>query len=94
MIVNIAHRSFDVYIGRGTPFGNPFKSGVDGTRSEVIELYREWLLIQLKDPEFKALFLTLRGKVLGCHCKPKACHGDVIIQELERLSSPLNIFIG
>ncbi|CAM0049278.1 unknown function [Vibrio phage F86] len=94
MIVNIAHHSFDVYIGRGTPFGNPFKSGVDGTRSEVIELYRYWLLEQLKDDEFKRAFLALKGKILGCHCKPKACHGDVILQELSRLSSPLNNFIG
>lgn len=94
MIVNITHSSFDIYIGRGTPFGNPFKSGKDGTRSEVIALYREWLRLQLQDDEFKAMFLKLRGKALGCHCKPKACHGDVILEELDRLSSPLNNFIG
>ncbi|AGN30164.1 NrdA.1 [Vibrio phage nt-1] len=94
MIVNIAHQSFDVYIGRGTPFGNPFKSGIDGTRSEVIELYRVWLRIQLQDDEFRKQFMQLKGKILGCHCKPKACHGDVILEELDRMSSPLNSFIG
>ena len=25
----------------------------------------------------------LRGKVLGCYCKPLACHGDVIVELLE-----------
>lgn len=94
MVVNITNHSFDIYIGRGTAFGNPFKIGIDGTRSEVIELYEKWLLIQLQDNEFKTQFMQLDGKILGCHCKPLACHGDVIIRELERLSSPLNNFIG
>jgi len=22
----------------------------------------------------------LRGKILGCHCKPKACHGDILAE--------------
>jgi hypothetical protein len=22
----------------------------------------------------------LRGKVLGCYCKPKRCHGDIIAE--------------
>jgi hypothetical protein len=24
-----------------------------------------------------------RGKVLGCWCKPEACHGDVLIELIE-----------
>ncbi|AUR85862.1 protein of unknown function DUF4326 [Vibrio phage 1.081.O._10N.286.52.C2] len=94
MVVNLSNHSYDVYIGRGSSYGNPYKIGVDGTRSEVIELYRIWLRHKLNDPEFMELFLTLRGKILGCHCKPKACHGDVIEEELSRLGSPLNNFIG
>jgi hypothetical protein len=33
------------------------------------------LLARLKGPE-------LRGKVLGCHCHPEPCHGDVLIARL------------
>ena len=25
----------------------------------------------------------LRGKRLGCVCKPKACHGDVLVELIE-----------
>ena len=25
----------------------------------------------------------LKGKVLGCYCKPEACHGDIIVDFLE-----------
>ena len=68
-----------LYIGRGSIWGNPFKVGKDGTRSEVIELYRKhlWnsprLIAYLKDG-------WLEGKALGCFCAPKACHGDVLIR--------------
>ena len=30
------------------------------------------------DAEFRTAAEELRGKILGCHCKPKPCHGDVI----------------
>lgn len=33
--------------------------------------------------ETRALLLELRGKVLGCWCKPKACHGDVLVKLIE-----------
>ena len=89
----------NVYIGRagvvflngqrfpkvGSPFGNPFKVGKDGTRTEVIEKYRRYLLDRLKDPEFNAKFLELKGKNLGCWCHPEACHGDILLQMVELL---------
>lgn len=67
----------DVYIGRPTIWGNPFMLGRDGTREEVIHLYCEWLRTQRKDLVARAR-RELRGKVLGCWCKPLACHGDVL----------------
>lgn len=66
----------DVYIGRGGPWGNPYKIGKDGTREEVIEKYRASLtperIIEIK--------LKLKGKILGCFCAPKPCHGDVLAE--------------
>jgi len=68
---------FDVYVGRPSPFGNPFKPGPDGTRAEVILLFEEWVR---KQPELIArIKQELRGKVLGCWCRPKdLCHGRVL----------------
>lgn len=67
-----------VYIGRPSKFGNPFSIGKDGTRDEVIDKYAEWINTQ---PELlKAIRKELKGKDLLCWCKPKACHGDVILR--------------
>lgn len=71
-----AGTEYDVYIGRGTPWGNPFRIGVDGDRTAVIEKFREWFPQQ---PQFSQID-ELRGKVLGCHCKPMACHGDLLAE--------------
>lgn len=75
---------FEVYIGRGTPWGNPFAIGDEGmTRNDVIEKYREYFYAEiLKDPEKRRAIESLRGKTLGCHCKPADCHGDVIADYL------------
>ena len=67
----------EVYIGRTSIWGNPYVIGKDGSREEVIAKYRDYvfgnrfLLDQLH---------TLRGKDLVCFCKPKACHGDVLVE--------------
>lgn len=66
-----------VYIGRPSKWGNPFVVGPDGTRDEVVEKYRAWLLIQ---PELlEAARRELRGRDLVCFCAPSACHGDVLL---------------
>ena len=79
-VVNIKHDKFDVYIGRGSKWGNPFHIGKDGTRAEVIEKYQEYILSK---PELLDALDELIGKRLGCHCKPKACHGDVLVGLLD-----------
>lgn len=59
-------------------WGNPFTIGRDGDRAEVIRKYEVWLLSQ---PDLVALARRdLRGKVLGCWCAPRACHGDVLLR--------------
>lgn len=80
-VVNIRQEPYDVFIGRPSKWGNPFKLGTDGDRDEVIKKYEEWILGEgiylLKDLE------SLRGKRLGCYCKPLACHGDILVALLE-----------
>ena len=74
----------DVYIGRGSPFGNPYAIGQDGDRDEVIRKYEIDFKEKLRlDPGFKKKVLALKGKTLGCHCAPLKCHGDVIIRFLD-----------
>jgi DNA polymerase elongation subunit (family B) len=84
-VVNKRTESFEVYIGRGSKWGNPFVIGKDGTRDEVIEKYRRWIV---KQDAFSDLN-TLMGKTLGCFCKPKRCHGDVLVDLLEGSSGSM-----
>lgn len=77
-VVHLRRERCDVRIDRQTHWGNPFVIGKDGTRSQVIRKYREWILgnehmVALAKKE-------LRGKVLGCWCAPLACHGDVLLE--------------
>lgn len=80
-VVNKYVEPFDVYIGRGTKWGNPFPIGPGSPRAEVIHRYHVWTLERLKTGDLvPADFLTLSGKRLGCFCAPKACHGDVLLK--------------
>ena len=74
-VVHCKRDTYDVYIGRPSKWGNPFAIGADGTREQVIEKYRRWLIAQ---PALMAALPELRGKTLGCWCAPQACHGDVL----------------
>ena len=78
MVVNCRKNKYDVYIGRPSKWGNPFTIGKDGTRDEVCDKYEEWFLNQ---PELvEECKKELRGKVLGCFCAPKRCHGDFLFK--------------
>lgn len=66
-----------VYVGKTSQWGSPFQVGWDGTAEEIIDKYRAWLKSQ---PKLLADLPTLRGKVLGCYCAPRPCHGDVLAE--------------
>lgn len=94
-IVNIKYEKFDVYIGRGKGgtvpnpphsgcFGNPFTVAESG-RGHALALYKEYFNNRIiNDDEFRQAVLKLRGKRLGCFCKPAPCHGDVIKEWLDQ----------
>jgi hypothetical protein len=73
-VVNCRKFPYDVFIGRPSKWGNPFKIGRDGSREEVIHKYEEWL----HDTYLVTDLPELRGKILGCFCAPLGCHGDVL----------------
>jgi hypothetical protein len=75
--VHCKQEHFDVLIDRTTIWGNPFVIGVDGTRSEVIEKYHQYII---NNETLMSLLYTLDGKILGCWCKQEErCHADVLI---------------
>lgn len=95
-VVHCKKETYDVYIGRGSKWGNPYshKEGTTAkyilpTRAEAVEAYRDYIL----NGEGKHLLddlHELEGKVLGCWCKPKSCHGDILVEIIEqRKQKPL-----
>lgn len=76
-VVHCKRGKYDIYIGRPSKWGNPFEIGRDGTREEVIRKYDEWIKSQT---ELLSLLGELKGKVLGCWCSPKPCHGDILVR--------------
>lgn len=80
-VVHCKKSKYDVYCGRPSKWGNPYshKEGTIAkykvnTREEAIKKFKEYLLTSglIND------ILELKGKVLGCWCKPKACHCDLL----------------
>lgn len=81
-VVNKYKEPYDIYIGRGSVLGNPFpiNESTGDTREVVIEKFRLYLWESVRNGTITKEYLaSLDGKVLGCFCRPKACHGDVIV---------------
>ena len=85
-----------IYIGRvnvrkkllESPFANPFKltSDLASERIKVVYDYFWYFYSKMKkESEFLEKVLTLRGKPLGCWCKPYVCHGDIIVNFLQAI---------
>lgn len=75
-VVNKHHGiPFDIYIGRGSRWGNPFPIRGADDREAVIRKYESYLrgseaLLDSLD--------ELAGRSLGCFCAPAPCHGDIL----------------
>lgn len=81
-----------VYIGRrnnrygllGSKWQNRFRIAKGHTREEAIEQYRKWFTETISMGELWEALPELRGKVLACWCAPQPCHGDVLIELLNK----------
>lgn len=81
--VNLYHKSeYDVFIGRGSKWGNPwshlqskYQTKTVSTRKEAIIKYYQWLI---GNPELLAEIPSLIDCKLGCYCYPNLCHGDIL----------------
>lgn len=83
----------DVYIGRACHMGgwnlpesiwfNPYTIKKHGSTENVLKLYEAYIRNQ---PDLLSKLPDLVGKRLGCWCKPKDCHGDILLKLInERL---------
>jgi hypothetical protein len=90
--VNLRRSDFTVYIGRagrglGGYFGNPIRVGaictwcreVHETGGETLPCFESYARRRmLIDGKYEAAVRGLAGQTLGCFCKPRPCHGDVL----------------
>ena len=85
-VVHCKREPYDVYIGRPSKWGNMWSHLGESrtlaihrtkTREEAIAAYEEWIRTQT---ELLDALPELAGKVLGCWCKPQACHGDALVR--------------
>jgi len=79
-VVHCKKEAYDVYIGRPSKWSNPFKIPWDGSREDVINKYEAYIM---SHPDLINSLPELQGKILGCWCKPKACHGDILVRMIE-----------
>lgn len=84
-VVHCRKGKYDVYIGRPSKWGNPFLigdiyNGKKITRKDAINFYEYWLLHSKEGIELQKDIHELKGKVLGCWCKPNKCHGDILAE--------------
>jgi hypothetical protein len=83
-VVDRRRQPWDVYIGRGSPFGNPYPITHEVSREQVLRWYKQDFIKKIeKDEVFRHQVLSLKGKRLGCYCKPLPCHGDIIKEWIE-----------
>ena len=83
-IVHLKKEPYDIYIGRPSKWGNPY-SHKEGTlaefkvanRAEALEKYEKYLL---ENETLYNSLIELKGKTLGCWCKPNKCHGDILVK--------------
>jgi len=90
-VVHCKKEPYDVYIGRPSKWGNPFSHQSNGTlaefivptRDDAVEAYEEWITSG-DGQHLLADLHELKDKTLGCWCKPKRCHGDVLVKLIEK----------
>jgi len=83
-----------INIMRGSILGNDNPITKTRSRKQVIELYRIWLWGEIlkKSDVYRALvkiikYAEFNDVYLLCCCKPKACHGDVVLSAINWMKS-------
>jgi len=97
----IGNQEEHVYIGRkGVVFingvryplydsfwANPYKISEKISREQSIQMYKEYIEKKILDNNLIPKLLELKGKKLGCWCKPECCHGDVLVELVKKYNN-------
>ena len=98
-VVHLRKEKYDVYIGRAGHghdgyFGNQHPVGfcklcnTVHKRGEAVTAFETDFYERIRtDDEYRERIQALKGKTLGCFCKPASCHGDVIAEYLNDLGT-------
>ena len=87
-IVHVKKEPYDVYIGRPGKWGNPFELS-NYSKSVSINKYKQWITKGSGRYLLKSIVPELQGKTLGCWCKPRSCHGDILIDAMKDILAML-----
>ena len=64
--------------------GNPYKLTDGHSREKSIKMYRKDFYNHIReDKDFREAVERLKGLTLACWCRPRDCHGDVIVDYLD-----------
>jgi hypothetical protein len=70
-----------IYIGRGSPLGNPYPITEEQPRDYVIDKYEKYLIDRIINKDYiiiNAINNLNKDSTLICFCSPKRCHGEII----------------
>ena len=98
--VNLRVSEYSVYIGRAGKgqdgdFGSPIVmhkpcpecNQIHRTNESTLLCYRKYVVRRVNtDSQFREKVKNLKNETLGCFCKPKACHGDVLVSLIDVLN--------
>jgi len=85
-VVNVRNSTHEIYIGLGSPWGNPYANTM--ARNAAIKAYEKRLRRFMEDAGWRVELKALAGKTIGCHCAPQPCHGDIIVKLFLELYGP------
>jgi hypothetical protein len=82
-VVNRRFQTYTLYIGRPSKWGNRYSVVKSKFKDVVIVPTIEDALRRFEEETRASLWDQLHelsGHSLGCWCKPKPCHGDVLVK--------------
>lgn len=93
-----------IFIGRPSPFGNPFTHLKNTnapceveTRDEAVRRYAYWLAESAEAETARQMVKELAQKVfmgetihLLCYCAPQSCHGNILKHHILRIAGNLS----
>lgn len=98
-VVNKYQSKYTVYIGRGSKWGNPYTHLTSNTKAKYVVASRQDSIEAFARDLgndivlLRAVRKELQGQVLGCFCKPKSCHGDVLAKVANMTDNEFKDFI-